>query len=388
MPDYKNFSKLRKSLRVPAPSFAAGEGPELNRYGNIPGGLSQEELVRELVLRDMAGKSAPGTPAEEIAEARKFQEGLDPLIDAASLSSPLMLEKGIAGLAKSSKGFSSAIRNMARKLSKGDAVDQAAYAKVDPARSKRIADAYEAMKHDPSNPEVKEAYEALAKEVQEQYKAIKDMGIVPEPIPSGGENPYAKGASDMIEDVQKNKRIKYFSTDDGFGSAPLTPEQIADNPMLAETAEMAGGKPMRVNDQFRVVHDVFGHAKEGPGFGPVGEENAWQAHRRMFSPKAAKAMTTETRGQNSWVNYGPFGEANRANPGNTRYADQKSGLLPDWVMDEGLVPTSSEYGDVAMASRAMNAPKASESVEDLLPDEQPMESNKFRALASILNKKR
>ena len=43
-------------------------------------------------------------------------------------------------------------------------------------------------------------------------------------------------------------------------------------------------------------------------------------------------MTSETRGQNSWVNYGPHGEANRTASGaNTVYADQKAGLLPEWM---------------------------------------------------------
>ena len=63
----------------------------------------------------------------------------------------------------------------------------------------------------------------------------------------------------------------------------------------------------------------------------MGEEKAYQQHKKMFSPEAVKALTTETRGQNSWVNYGPKGEANRANPSATTYADQKAGLLPYWA---------------------------------------------------------
>ena len=47
-------------------------------------------------------------------------------------------------------------------------------------------------------------------------------------------------------------------------------------------------------------------------------------------------MTVETRGQNSWVNYGPHGETNRtASAADTVYADQKIGLLPEWVSEEG-----------------------------------------------------
>jgi hypothetical protein len=59
------------------------------------------------------------------------------------------------------------------------------------------------------------------------------------------------------------------------------------------------------NEMFRAIHDVYGHALHGSGFGAKGEERAWNAHRQMFSPLAALAMSAETRGQNSFVNYTP-----------------------------------------------------------------------------------
>ncbi len=84
------------------------------------------------------------------------------------------------------------------------------------------------------------------------------------------------------------------------------------------------------------VHDYFGHIKEGNGFRADGEENAWRSHSAMFSERARGAMTSETRGQNSWVNYGPHGEANRtASSATTVFADQKTGLMPEWVTKEG-----------------------------------------------------
>ena len=107
------------------------------------------------------------------------------------------------------------------------------------------------------------------------------------------------------------------------------------NPLLAMTDYEISGRKARVNDLFRIVHDVFGHGSEGASFGARGEENAWQAHVRMFTPLAARAMTSETRGQNSWVNFGPFGEQNRADPTNTTFADQKVGLLPKWASEVG-----------------------------------------------------
>jgi hypothetical protein len=60
------------------------------------------------------------------------------------------------------------------------------------------------------------------------------------------------------------------------------------------------------NEQFRAVHDYFGHAIKGNPFGAKGEEIAWASHQQMFSPLARIAMTAETRGQNSFVNYTPI----------------------------------------------------------------------------------
>ncbi len=208
------------------------------------------------------------------------------------------------------------------------------YVTADPQRGARIAAAFEQMKHDPSNPEVKQAYDALINETMAQYQQVKKMGIQIEPIQPGMPNPYPNGSKQVLDDIH-NGHLWYFPTDQGFGAGA----NVADHPMLAPTSEIgADGKPMLANDVFRVVHDIFGHAKEGVGFGPNGEENAWNAHVRMYSPEAAKAMTSETRGQNSWVNFGPHGEFNRANPTQTIYSDQKAGLLPDWVTKEGMSP--------------------------------------------------
>ena len=129
-------------------------------------------------------------------------------------------------------------------------------------------------------------------------------------IQPGQENPY-KSSKDLFHDIHNNNHIWYYPTDQGFGS---NPNQDASHPMLQPTEHVDNeGKPMLANDVFRIVHDYFGHAKEGHGFGAHGEENAWKNHMQMFSPMAQKALTAETRGQNSWVNYGPHGEHNRKN---------------------------------------------------------------------------
>jgi hypothetical protein len=106
--------------------------------------------------------------------------------------------------------------------------------------------------------------------------------------------------------------------------------------LLKPTGEVIDGRHVVVNDEFRIVHDMFGHFKEGVGFRASGEDNAWRSHASMFSKAAIPAMTAETRGQNSWVNYGPYGETNRhASAGDTHYAPQKIGMLPAWVWKDG-----------------------------------------------------
>lgn len=223
---------------------------------------------------------------------------------------------------------------------------QAFYVAADPARGKRIADEYEKMKHDPTNPEVIAAYRALAAETKAQYQAVLDMGIKLDVIAEGMANPYEAGPKLVHADL-KNNHLWFFPTSSGFGT--LT--DIVDNPLLEPTDFYVGDHRMLVNDLFRVVHDVFGHGLEGAGFGPSGEENAFQAHVRMFTPLAARAMTSETRGQNSWVNFGPHGETNQADQKNTTYADQKTGLMPQWTTDEAIID---DQADVS----AVRAPKS------------------------------
>jgi hypothetical protein len=235
---------------------------------------------------------------------------------------------------------------------------------LDEARGKRLAQAFIDMKHNPNNPEVKASYEALAKETLDQYQAFLDAGYT---IEINNEEPYAS-SQDMIEDLRNNKRIKIFSTESGFGSKKITKKQRQDNPLLAKTEfKDVNGKPLLVNDVFRAIHDFFGHAELGNSFGPKGEENAWNVHARMFSPLARRAMTTETRGQNSFVNFSGVNDKIEKDRDEARrlreagdlegakklvdkiyeegsFADQKIGLLPE----EFSQFDEQDMGDVSM----------------------------------------
>lgn len=196
--------------------------------------------------------------------------------------------------------------------------------------AKKVAQAYHDMPHNPNDPATKKAYDSLINETVDQFNHLKNSGLKISAIAPNQENPY-KSSNDLFHDVNNNNHMWYFPTEGGFGSSDV---QHSDHPMLRPTGIKHGGRELLANDVFRIVHDYFGHAKEGHRFSASGEENAWKHHMQMYSPEAQKALTTETRGQNSWVNFGPHGESNRANPANTVYADQKAGLLPDWAHAE------------------------------------------------------
>ena len=218
---------------------------------------------------------------------------------------------------------------------------QAEYVEVDPERAARIAAAYDAMLHQPQDPAVKEAYENLIQQTMAQYRALEAAGYKFYFFDETND-PYAGNPWNAMRDLRQNKVMGVFATEAGFGSG-ATEINVEDNPLLADTGiewpyGSLEGEPKRVlaNDLFRAVHDAFGHGLEGAGFRARGEENAWQAHAKLFTGSALAALTTETRGQNSWLNFGPFGEQNRtAAVEETVFADQKTGLMPSWTWTEG-----------------------------------------------------
>ena len=207
------------------------------------------------------------------------------------------------------------------------------YAPIDERMARKIAIEYDEMQDAPNDPEVKAAYDAMINETLAQYEEILNSGLTVQFIK--GDDPYGNPRNAIL-DVINNNHMYVFSTRDGYGMDGITQKDLASNPMLRETKyKTADGDPMLANDVFRVVHDYFGHIKNGVGFRARGEENAWQSHAAMYSPLARRAMTSETRGQNSWVNFGPSASFNAtANGADTVYADQKTGLLPLWVSEE------------------------------------------------------
>lgn len=165
-----------------------------------------------------------------------------------------------------------------------------------------VASAYDRLVSDVLGDTLR-AYTALIGEVDSQFMALQDAGIR---FISFGDNyadPYGNRSDAMATDVIWNRRLFVYSG----GS---------DHPILSRSE----------NWRFRAVHDVFGHAMHGYSFGPNGEESAYRCHSAMFSPIACKALATETRGQNSWVNFGPHSHLPRSE---RPFAIQKAAILPE-----------------------------------------------------------
>jgi hypothetical protein len=174
--------------------------------------------------------------------------------------------------------------------------------------SQAIADAYVKMKHDPTNPVVREAYEAMVKETKKQYKSIIDAGVKVVRHDGAGE-PYSSSKA-MLDDLRNNNQLKFLPNDEAFGAEGAA--AYKDNIGIQKSGfKLDDGYELTNSEMFRVVHDYFGHGILGNEFGAIGEENATLQHLSLFTDKAAPAVIAQTRGQNSWVNFsGANEEAN------------------------------------------------------------------------------
>lgn len=212
------------------------------------------------------------------------------------------------------------------------------YKRIDRPFAEMAADYYDRMPHNPNDYRTKQAYDALGKETEAQFEQMLRDGVTPYLF--SDKDPYPNSPYQALQDIYENQRLGVFSTRAGFGSDDSF--DPTGNPLLQEMDYQIDGQPIFLNDAFRAVHDYYGHGKHGFGFRAGGEENAFQAHSGMFSDLARQAAASETRGQNSLLNYGPFGDTNRtARLEDTVFADQKTGLLPN-LISTGRTPISDE----------------------------------------------
>lgn len=209
---------------------------------------------------------------------------------------------------------------------------------LDHDRHRMIADAFHAMKHDPTHPDVVRSYAAMRPELEQQYEHALRHGFRFTPWMHEGQ-PYAT-SNDMMDDVLGNKHLYYFRTNSGFGQDK---DDYQDHPLLSPAPYHTAGYDATHNDLLRAVHDLYGHAGEGHNFSPTGEDRAWHAHLQMFHPDSHLGLTLNTRAQNAWVNHGPHmrrpdgslprkGDHDWVPLANRPFAEQKNGPLPSWVM--------------------------------------------------------
>ena len=183
-------------------------------------------------------------------------------------------------------------------------------------------------------------YKNFIEETNVQYQLLLEGGLEFEIVDYDPYTPNRSGHNQMITDME-NGRLKVLATDTGFGDDTTDIR----NPMLAESKHTdVRGRVMLENDVFRAVHDTFGHGMRGNTFGPIGEYNAWLAHKEMYSRDAQRVMTTETLGQNTYTNYGqhmrdvdgnliPKGDPNYIKPGDRPFAPQKVAIAPEPLID-------------------------------------------------------
>lgn len=128
------------------------------------------------------------------------------------------------------------------------------------------------------------SYEQLGKENAQQLDRMLNEGMNLS-YHQGNLN-YANSPQ-MLEDALINKHLYTFAGGDR-------------HQLLNKVDPYTG---LNQNQVFRAVHDYFGHGPTGASFGPKGEELAYGTHSQLYSPLAKMAAATETRGQNSFVNY-------------------------------------------------------------------------------------
>jgi len=338
IPLSQRFDEKKSSILYSAPM--AGAEKVLTEVDNTLG-LEQRETLygreenkqRDGGSRTLASAASPaGGRGARSRSGRSGRTEETPLVDAPTVYG---IKGGIPRVIQAAKSYATKVGI--------PYVRQEEYVKIDPAFSSRLAKAYAEMKHDPDDPKVKEAYTALVNQTKAQYEELVENGFSFWFFDSKND-PYDDKPWRSIKDLRDTNSMGVFPTEEGFGSSGKI---IARNPLEEDTGLMwsygsPDGPKKRVlaNDLFRAVHDAFGHGLEGAGFRAQGEENAWQAHVRLFYGSAVHAMTSETRGQNSWVNFGPKGPENQVAMGSieTTFADQHVGLMPSWAWTERVSP--------------------------------------------------
>jgi hypothetical protein len=238
-------------------------------------------------------------------------------------------------------------------------------------------------------------YRKFIQETNMQYQVLLDNGMQFEIVDADPYTPNKAGHQQMINDME-NGVLKVLATEFGFGDEATSKL----NPMLAEsTYTDINGRVMLENDVFRAVHDTFGHGMRGNTFGPIGEYNAWLAHKEMYSSDARRVMTTETLGQNTFTNYGPHmrdangnllgkADAGYIKPADRPFASQKVALMPEEIIDIAgkVVEDASELVDTEGLNKLVQlANTQPEVVDGIMKTAKNVVGKIFSGVAGVLD---
>jgi hypothetical protein len=140
------------------------------------------------------------------------------------------------------------------------------------------------------DPELAKSYEHLTREVSAQFdfltkpEAEGGMGVKVNFVNEA--EPY-ETTWGMARSADSSRTLNIAAT---LASSGPGDEPVFDHPYMNAVQ----------NDQFRAVHDAFGHVATGRNFQRTGEEGAARMHAQMFSPEARPALMSESRLQNSY----------------------------------------------------------------------------------------
>lgn len=135
-------------------------------------------------------------------------------------------------------------------------------------------------------------------------------------------------------------RVEYTTERDPYPSAEAQAADLRDNGRIIIESGLGGDHSalsVEEYDQFRAVHDVFGHAAIGGGFDRHGEYQAWVTHAAMYTGPGRQAMSTEYHGVNSAMWAGEPGT-----PGTGMSVLLPDGFAdPPWMRQQAIVGAAS-----------------------------------------------
>ena len=242
--------------------------------------------------------------------------------------------------------------------------------------------------NDLRNPLVRQAYEALARALEDQFKVLPikvelqtEKYREGQEIPKGSKvgdlvPPYGNNSSKMRRDISENNHLLVYPTNpDTFGPKG---SNFSNHPLLKPSGIFdVNKKELLYNDLLRAVHDYYAHGMAEAQFGPAGEFTAWANHMAATAdPMARWALTAETRAQNAWQNF--TAGAEQLAVADRPYADQKAALPPvnylltgDKDVDASVLEMISTLDDKqllgSLKERSKTVPEVRKALEKVMP---------------------